>query len=99
MAKKSEKLYLIHAELHRMSDVYGEQIIETHELERTGVSEKQVIARLRYTLDWYDTDNWDGSVSYQWKFKLTVKTPDDKNDDEYEQLKLFDDNLKPLNFD
>ena len=73
MAKKPEKLYSVHAELHRISDVYGDQLIESHDLERIGVSEKQVISRLRYTMNWYDTDSYDGSVSFEWRFILNVK--------------------------
>lgn len=99
MAKKQEKLYLVHAELHRLSDVYGDQVIESHDLERIGVSEKQVISRLRYTMDWYDADNYDGSVSFEWRFTLNVKVPDsDPGDPVYEQISLFDDNLNPVNY-
>ena len=99
MAKKPEKLYLVHAELHRISDVYGDQLIESHDLERIGVSEKQVISRLRYTMNWYDTDNYDGSVSFEWRFKLTVKVYDyDEDDTNYKQLSLFDNNLNPIKY-
>ena len=99
MAKKPEKLYLVHAELHRISDVYGDQLIESHDLERIGVSEKQVISRLRYTMGWYDTDNYDGSVSFEWRFLLNVKIPDsDQGDLIYKQIRLFDDDLNPIKY-
>ena len=99
MAKKPEKLYLVHAELHRISDVYGDQLIESHDLERIGVSEKQVISRLRYTMGWYDTDNSDGSVSFEWRFSLNVKIPDsDPGDLIYKQIRLFDDDLNPIKY-
>ena len=99
MAKKPEKLYSVHAELHRLSDVYGDQLIESHDLERIGVSEKQVISRLRYTMNWYDTDSYDGSVSFEWRFTLNVKVPDsDSGDLIYKQISLFDDNLNPIKY-
>ena len=99
MAKKSKNLYLVHAELHRISDVYGDQLIESHDLERIGVSEKQVISRLRYTMNWYDTDSYDGSVSFEWRFTLNVKVPDsDSGDLIYKQISLFDDNLNPIKY-
>ena len=99
MAKKPEKLYLVHAELHRISDVYGDQIIEQHDLERKGVSQEQVISRLRWTLGWWDSDDDYGSTSFVWRFKLTVKVYDcDEDDSNYKQLSLFDDNLNPIKY-
>lgn len=84
MTKKPEKVYLVHAELHRLSDIYGDQIIEQHDLERTGVSEEQVISRLRQMLGWHDSEWKCESVAFKWKFKLTVKIPDsDPGDSTY----------------
>lgn len=85
MANKEHK-YLVHAELHEISDIYDDRVIEIHEIERTGVSEKQVISRVRWTYKWYDYDNFDGSRFYEWRFKLTLLDLDGTN---CEQLKLF----------
>ena len=99
MAKKSKNLYLVHAELHGISDVYGDQIIEQHDLERKGVSQEQVISRLRWTLGWWDSDDNYGSTAFVWRFKLTVKIYNcDEDDSNYKQLSLFDDNLNPIKY-
>ena len=85
MAKK-QKHYKVHVELREISD-YNERVIETHDLERYGVSEAQVISRIRHSYKWYDHDNYTGSVEYVYKFTLTeIVNPGEG----VEQLSLFD---------
>lgn len=88
MAKKPDKVYLVHAELHRYSDIYGDEIIEQHDVKQIAVSEKQAISRCRYNYDWYDGDNDKGSVCWKWHFDVKPKIPE--SDPGYEQLSLFE---------
>ena len=84
---KQQKHYKVHVELHELSD-YGERVIETHDLERYGVSEAQVISRIRHSYKWYDHDNYTGSVEYRYTFKL--ERLDAIEGEQVEQLNLFD---------
>ena len=89
--KKEQKKYLVIATLHRLSDCNPDQVIGKKEYYRYGVSEKQVIARLKRIEDLKSFDNDDGSVSYEWR--LEVKEIDPKTGKPksgYEQLNLFD---------
>lgn len=83
---QQNKKWKVHVELVAYSDYYEPRIIDSYDLSRWGVSEKQVIARLRHTYDWKDYDNATGSISYKWEFKLTEET---RIKTTYEQLKLF----------
>ena len=82
MAQKNKK-WKVHVELVAYSDCYEPEVIESHDLSRWGVSEKQVIARLRHTYGWKDHDNETSSVAYKWEFTLTEIKPT------YEQMRLF----------
>ena len=79
------KKYSIHVELVKYSDLCEPEVLETHDLTRWGVSEKQVIARLRHSYGWYDHDNETGSVAYNWEFTLTQEEPP-----KYKQMSIFD---------
>lgn len=95
MAKKPEKVYLVHAELHRYSDIYGDEIIENHDVEQIAVTVKQAISRCRYNYGWRDGDNdkETRTVRWKWSFDVKPKIPNsDPGDPKYEQLSLFDNN-------
>lgn len=93
--KKIKKRFLIIAELHQESDDINEDIVlEKHKLFRYGVSEKQVISRLRYSEGWKDHDNSTGSVAFKWYFNLIEVDKDGKPVKKAEQLSLFDLGLK-----
>ena len=92
--KKELKKYRIIAKLHRLSDYDDpmDQVIEKREYYRSGVSEKQVISRLKREEHLYSYDNEYGSVAYEWKFQALVIGVDHKADKQEcgEQLRLFD---------
>ena len=90
--KKELKKYRIIARLHRLSDYDDpmDRVIERREYYRCGVSEKQVISRLKRTENLKSHDNYYGSVCYEWRFEITEVDPNtDKPKSGYEQLSLF----------
>ena len=92
--KKETKRYLVIAKLHRLSDYDDpmDQVIEKREYYRSGVSEEQVISRLKHEEHLYSYDNERGSVAYEWKFQALVMGVDHKADKQEcmgEQLRLF----------
>lgn len=92
MKKEKKKFYVI-ARLHRLSDYDNpmDQVIERREYYRWGVSEKQVISRLKHTEGLKSDDNYYGSVCYEWRFEVVEVDPEtDKPKTGYEQLSLFD---------
>lgn len=69
--QKPNRKWRIKMELHELSDMYDDLVIDSEELVRWGVSEKQVVARLRHEFNWYDHDNSTGSIAYEYRFTLT----------------------------
>ncbi len=100
MAKKTRKLYCIHVELHSISDYYGETIIKEicPDILKLAVSEKQAIAQLRWSNGWYDYDSVDGSTSYKWIFITKSYIEKINQNEEFKQMSLFDENLKPIQY-
>lgn len=91
--KKETKRYLVIAKLHRLSDYDDpmDQVIEKREYYRSGVSEEQVISRLKREEHLYSYDNERGSVAYEWKFQALVMGSHKADKQECgEQLRLFD---------
>lgn len=91
--KKEMKKYWIVATLHRLSDYDdpSDQIIESRGYYRWGVSEKQIVSRLKHTEGLECANNRCGSVFYEWRFELTEIDPNtNKPKNGYEQINIFD---------
>lgn len=91
--KKEPKKYKIIARLHRLSDYDDpmDQVVKIKEYYRWGVSEKQVISRLKRTEGLKSDSDSCGSVCYEWRFELIEVDPiTNQQKSGYEQLSLFD---------
>ena len=70
-----------------------DQVIDQRKYYRSGVSEKQVISRLKREENLKSYDNEYGSVAYEWRFQAQVIEDTYKSDKKEcfgEQLRLFD---------
>lgn len=69
--KKENKRYHIIAKLHKYTDYYPEdEVVRTEQYYRMGVSESQVVARLKRTEGLKDYDSPLGNEAYRWTFLI-----------------------------
>ena len=78
--KKEKKLFKYRVYKVVRSDASGESIKLIYEGSKYGVSEKQIVARHRYTCNLYDKDNKLGSVSYKYIFEFYNDDEEDVED-------------------